>query len=113
MRGALLDRDGVLLLLDEEALYKKALELAAHGVGLEKALATLVRAMREIHEAVRGLKVRTLEEEAFWEALVAKTARALSHSPQFNQKTNGAGTRPAPGKTPISEHGELGHGDHV
>lgn len=83
MRGALLDRDGVLLLLDEEALYKKALELAAHGVGLEKALATLARAMREIHEAVRGLEVRTLEEEeAFWEALVAKTARALRIPPE-------------------------------
>ena len=36
MRGALLDRDGVLLLLDEEALYKKALELAAYGAGLDK-----------------------------------------------------------------------------
>ncbi|WP_018110455.1 HAD family hydrolase [Thermus igniterrae] len=83
MRGALLDRDGVLLLLDEEALYKKALELALQGVGRERALAALARAMREIHEAVRGLKVRTLEEEeAFWKALVEETAQALRLPPE-------------------------------
>lgn len=83
MRGALLDRDGVLLLLDEEALYKKALEFAAHGVGLERSLATLARAMRAIQEAVRDLKVRTLEEEeAFWRALVEETAQALRLPPE-------------------------------
>jgi putative hydrolase of the HAD superfamily len=82
MRGALLDRDGVLLLLDEEALYKKALQLAVRGTGLERSLAVLVRAMREIEEAVRDLKVRTpLEEEAFWRRLVAKVAQEL-HLPQ-------------------------------
>ena len=43
MRGALLDRDGVLILLNEEALYKKALELSIHGAGLEKTLAVLAR----------------------------------------------------------------------
>lgn len=64
MRGALLDRDGVLLLLDEEALYKKALELAAYGAGLGRSLAVLARGMRTLEEAVRSLAVRTLEEEA-------------------------------------------------
>jgi putative hydrolase of the HAD superfamily len=63
MRGALLDRDGVLLLLDEEALYKKALELAAYGAGLERSLAVLARGMRTLEEAVRSPAVRTLEEE--------------------------------------------------
>ena len=56
--------DGVLLLLDEEALYKKALELAACGAGLERSLAVLARGMRTLEEAVRSLAVRTLEEEA-------------------------------------------------
>lgn len=78
MRGALLDRDGVLLLMDEEALYRKALELSVHGAGLEKTLAVLAQAVREIHEVVRGLKVRTLEEEeASWEGVVAEVSRAL------------------------------------
>jgi len=53
MRRALLDRDGVLLLLDKEALYKKALELAAYGAGLERSLAVLARGMRTLEEAVR------------------------------------------------------------
>ncbi len=78
MRGALLDRDGVLLLLDEEALYKKALELAAQGAGLERSLAVLAHAVRTLNEAVGGLKVRTLEEEeALWRSLVLEAARAL------------------------------------
>ncbi|GAB5603409.1 HAD-IA family hydrolase [Thermus sp. FJN-A] len=78
MRGALLDRDGVLLLLDEEALYKKALELAVHGAGLDKALAVLTQVVHEIHEAVRTLRVRSLEEEAvFWQGLVQKVSREL------------------------------------
>ena len=79
MRGALLDRDGVLLLLDEEALYKKALELAAYGAGLERSLAVLARGMRTLEEAVRSLAVRTLEEEeALWRRLVAEAAEALN-----------------------------------
>ncbi|WP_448566702.1 HAD family hydrolase [Thermus sp.] len=78
MRGALLDRDGVLLLLDEEALYQKALELAVHGAGLERSLAVLARGMRTLEEAVRGLKVRTLEEEeALWHHLVEEAAQEL------------------------------------
>ncbi len=78
MRGALLDRDGVLLLLDEEALYQKALELAVHGAGLERSLAILARGMRTLEEAVRGLKVRTLEEEeALWHHLVEEAAQEL------------------------------------
>jgi putative hydrolase of the HAD superfamily len=79
MRGALLDRDGVLLLLDEEALYKKALEPAAYGAGLERSLAVLARGMRTLEEAVRSLAVRTLEEEgALWRRLVAEAAEALN-----------------------------------
>ncbi|WP_038058214.1 HAD family hydrolase [Thermus amyloliquefaciens] len=82
MRGALLDRDGVLLLMDEEALYKKALELSLHGAGLEKALAVLAQVVHQIHEAVRTLKVRTLEEEVlFWRGLVAQASREL-HVPK-------------------------------
>jgi len=78
MRGALLDRDGVLLLLDEDALYQKALELAAHGAGLERSLAVLARGMRELEEAVRDLKVRTLEEEeVLWHRLVEEAAQEL------------------------------------
>ena len=78
MRGALLDRDGVLLLLDEEALYQKALELAVHGAGLERSLAVLARGMRTLEEAVRGLKVRTLEEEeTLWHRLVEEAAQEL------------------------------------
>jgi putative hydrolase of the HAD superfamily len=78
MRGALLDRDGVLLLLDEEALYQKALELAAHGAGLERSLAVLARGMRTLEEAVRGLKVKTLEEEEdLWHRLVEEAAQEL------------------------------------
>jgi putative hydrolase of the HAD superfamily len=78
MRGALLDRDGVLLLLDEEALYKKALELAAYGAGLERSLAVLARGMRTLKEAVRSLAVRTLEEGALWRRPVAEAAEALN-----------------------------------
>ncbi|MEN2982242.1 MAG: HAD-IA family hydrolase [Thermus sp.] len=82
MRGALLDRDGVLLLMDEEALYQKALELALYGAGLEKTLAVLARTVREVGEAVRGLRVRTLEEEArFWEELVLEASRELGVPP--------------------------------
>lgn len=66
MRGALLDRDGVLLLLDEEALYGRALELAAYGLSLEKSLSVLARAVREVNEAVRTLRVRTPREEALF-----------------------------------------------
>ncbi|GLV48021.1 hydrolase [Thermus sp. LT1-2-5] len=83
MRGALLDRDGVLLLMDEEALYKKALELAAQGPGLEKTLAVLAWVMREILEAVRWLKVRTLKEEArFFQTLAHKAAKDLGLPPK-------------------------------
>lgn len=90
MRGALLDRDGVLILLNEEALYKKALELSIHGAGLEKTLAVLARAVREINEVVRTLQVRTLEEEAtFWNTLVQKVAEELGLS--------------GPGKTSLSK----------
>jgi putative hydrolase of the HAD superfamily len=78
MRGALLDRDGVLLLLDEEALYKKALELSAHGAGLEKSLAVLSRVMGRLLRAVRHLEVRTLEEEEdLWQDLVREASREL------------------------------------
>lgn len=78
MRGALLDRDGVLLLLDEEALYKKALELSARGVGLEGSLATLTGVMGRLLRAVRHLEVRTLEEEeALWRELVREASRRL------------------------------------
>ncbi len=78
MRGALLDRDGVLLLLDEEALYKKALELSAHGAGLEKSLAVLARVMGRLFQAVRHLEVRTLgEEEGLWRDLVREASREL------------------------------------
>jgi putative hydrolase of the HAD superfamily len=78
MRGALLDRDGVLLLLDEEALYKKVLELAAYGAGLERSLAVLARGMRTLEEAVRSLAVRALKEEALWRHLVAEAAETLN-----------------------------------
>lgn len=78
MRGALLDRDGVLLLLDEEALYRKALELAAQGAGLERSLGVLARTVRALNEAVRALRVRTLEEEeALWRSLVLEAAQEL------------------------------------
>ncbi|MFD3004310.1 HAD-IA family hydrolase [Thermus tengchongensis] len=78
MRGALLDRDGVLLLMDEEALYKKALELSIHGAGLEKALAVLAQVVHEINEAVRHLQVRTLEEEGrFWRKQVLRVSQEL------------------------------------
>ncbi|MFN3367808.1 MAG: HAD family hydrolase [Thermus sp.] len=90
MRGALLDRDGVLLLMDEEALYKKALELSIHGAGLEKTLAVLARAEREINEAVRTLRVRTLEEEAlFWNSLVQKVAAELGLSGSGKSSASG------------------------
>ena len=83
MRGALLDRDGVLLLLDEKALYRKAVELAARGAGLERSLAALARAVRALNEAVRGLAVRTLEEEeALWRTLVLEVARELRVPPE-------------------------------
>ena len=83
MRGALLDRDGVLLLLDEKALYRKAVELAARGAGLERSLAALARAVRALNEAVRGLAVRTLEEEeALWRSLVLEVARELRVPPK-------------------------------
>ncbi|BBL82900.1 HAD family hydrolase [Thermus thermophilus] len=83
MRGALLDRDGVLLLLDEKALYRKAVELAARGAGLERSLAALARAVRALNEAVRGLAVRTLEEEeALWRSLVLEVARELRVPPE-------------------------------
>ncbi|APD09648.1 HAD family hydrolase [Thermus brockianus] len=83
MRGALLDRDGVLLLLDEESLYKKALELSTHGAGLEKALAVLAQAMGKILQAVRALKVRTLAEEArFFATLTQKAAKELRLPPE-------------------------------
>ena len=82
MRGALLDRDGVLLLLDEKALYRKAVELAARGAGLERSLAALARAVRALNEAVRGLAVRPLEaEEAPWRPLGLQGARALPGPP--------------------------------
>ncbi len=69
--------------MDEEALYKKALALAAHGPGLEKTLSVLAWAMREILEAVRWRKVRTLEEEArFFEALAQKAAQNLGLPPE-------------------------------
>ncbi len=81
MQGALLDRDGVLLLMDEEALYKRALELSLHGAGLDKTLAVLAWAVREVNEAVRTLRVRTLEEEAaFWNVLAQKVAEGLGLS---------------------------------
>ncbi|MFX5096543.1 hypothetical protein ABTC58_19275, partial [Acinetobacter baumannii] len=71
----------VLILLNEEALYKKALELSIHGAGLEKTLAVLARAVREINEVVRTLQVRTLEEEAtFWNTLAQKVAEELGLS---------------------------------
>ena len=83
MRGALLDRDGVLLVLDEKALYRKAVELAARGAGLERSLAALARAVRALNEAVRGLAVRTLEEEeALWRSLVLEVARELRVPPK-------------------------------
>lgn len=83
MRGALLNRDGVLLLLDEKALYRKAVELAARGAGLERSLAALARAVRALNEAVRGLAVRTLEEEeALWRTLVLEMARELRVPPE-------------------------------
>ncbi|GGN05838.1 hydrolase [Thermus composti] len=78
MRGALLDWDGVLLLLDEEALYRKALALALQGAGRERAFGVLARALGRIGEAVRRLEVRTLEEEArFWQGLIREAARDL------------------------------------
>lgn len=78
MRGALLDRDGVLLLLDEEVLYRKALELGAYGAGKERALALLARVVRRVNEAVRTLSVRTLEEEeALFQTLAEEVAREL------------------------------------
>lgn len=78
MRGALLDRDGVLLLMDEEALYKKALELSVHGAHLEKTLAILAWAVREVNEAVRTLRVRALEEETlFWNTLAQRVTHEL------------------------------------
>ncbi|WP_337844369.1 HAD family phosphatase [Thermus sp.] len=78
MRGVLLDRDGVLLLMDEEALYRKALDLGAYGMGKERALAFLARAVRWINEEVRALSVRTVvEEEALFRALAEEAVREL------------------------------------
>ncbi|MER3557407.1 MAG: hydrolase [Thermus sp.] len=78
LRGALLDRDGVLLLPDEDALYQAALEFSVHGAGLDRGLNALVRARREALEAVRLLKVRSLEEErAFWIAQAQRLVKGL------------------------------------
>jgi putative hydrolase of the HAD superfamily len=78
LRGALLDRDGVLLLPDEDAFYQAAVRMAAHGAGLERALNALARTQREALEAVRLLRVRSLEEEeAFWLAQARSLVQAL------------------------------------
>ena len=78
LRGALLDRDGVLLLPDEDAFYQAALRMAAYGAGLERSLNALARVQREALEAVRLLKARSLEEErAFWRTQARSLVEAL------------------------------------
>lgn len=78
LRGALLDRDGVLLLPDEDAFYQAALRMAAYGAGLERSLNALARVQREALEAVRLLKARSLEEErAFWRTQARSLVKGL------------------------------------